>query len=109
MGFLDSIKSMLSAGTETLEEEVSRREAELNATPEQRMEMLQDEIEGNDDAFDQIQSKIDNKGAKALATAELDEQELQNREADRAEDNEGEEDPSITDAKLVDEPASEDS
>lgn len=99
---------MFSEGTKSLEEEVSRREAELNATPEQRMEMLQDDIDDNDDAFEQIQSKIDQKGAVALAHSELDEQEVQARqEADALNDkttadNEPQSTAGIVDATLVD-------
>ncbi len=86
MGFLDSIKAMFSEGTKSLDEDLSRREAERNATPEQRMEMLQDEIEDNDSAFEDLQSKIDRKGAVALAETELDEQERQ-ASLDRAQSN----------------------
>lgn len=95
MGFLDSIKAMFSEGTKSLDEDLSRREAELSATPEERMEMLQDEIEDNDSAFEDLQSKIDRKGAVALAETELDEQEHQVH-LDRTEHKEpSDEDPTV--------------
>ncbi len=82
MGFLDSVKSWFRSeaaeagelGRETktrLERDLDRREAELAATPEQRLEQLQDQIADGDTTFGDLQSKIDGRGALADATADV--------------------------------------
>lgn len=53
-----------------LDADLSRKERELTATPEERMEMIQDDT-SVDDAFAAIQDKIDGRQAHADATAEL--------------------------------------
>lgn len=86
MGFLDSLKSWLSSeaaeasdlGQQTkgrLETELDRREAELAASPIERMEQLQAQIEGGDDAFDSLRDKIEGRELKAEAVSELAEME----------------------------------
>ncbi len=82
MGFLDSLKSWLRSegaearqlGRETkgrLQAELDRREADLTATPEQRLERLQEQIAEGGSGFDDLQSKIDGRAAHAEATADL--------------------------------------
>lgn len=82
MGFLDSLKSWFKAeaaeakdlGRVTkgrLEADLDRREAELNLTPEQRLEQLQGKIADGDSVFNELQDKIDGRGALADATADL--------------------------------------
>ena len=51
-----------------LEDDLTRRERGLTATPEQKLENIQEEIDDDDDAFDQIKEKL----AKADAKNELD-------------------------------------
>ncbi len=78
MGFLDSLKAWFSneateardVGEKTmsrLETDLSRREADLQLSPEQRLEQLQGEIEQNDSTFDEMQEKIEGRGALADA------------------------------------------
>lgn len=85
MGFLDSVKSWFKEeaaeaadlGQETksrLERDLDRREADLNLTPEERLEQLQDQIADGDDSFAAIQDKIEGRGALADATSEVSEQ-----------------------------------
>lgn len=81
MGFLDSFKSWLRTeaaeaqdlGQQTkgrMEADLDRREAELNLTPEQRLDRLQDQIEDGD-AFDSLRDKIEGREALADASAEV--------------------------------------
>ena len=81
MGFLDSVKAWMKTeaaeaqdlGHETkskLEADTDRREADLNLTPQQRMEQLQDQIAEGDSTFEHLQDKID--GREALAGAKAD-------------------------------------
>ena len=81
MGFLDSlkkwfsseaaeVKSSVSTAQSKLETEMDRREADLAATPEQRLETIQSEID--DDPFAAIRNKIDGTQAHADAVDELD-------------------------------------
>ncbi len=81
MGFLDAVTSWfrreaqdVKGGVERLEDRVdadlTRKERELDATPEERMEMIQAET-GADDALAEIQAKIDGSQAHAEASAEL--------------------------------------
>lgn len=56
--------------TSKLDQDLTRRENQLNETPEQAMARLQDQID-KDASFQAIQDKIDNVGAKAEAVAEL--------------------------------------
>lgn len=82
MGFLDSLKSWFKteateaqdlgrATKSRLESDLDRREADLNLTPEQRMEKLQDQIADGDASFGDLQDKIDGRGALADANADL--------------------------------------
>lgn len=81
MGFLDSVKSWFRAeaaeaqdlGAKTksrLEADLDRREADLELTPEQRMERLQAKIEDSS-GFDAIQDKIQGRDAMADASSEV--------------------------------------
>lgn len=81
MGFLDAVTSWfkreasdVKASVDQMEDrfdaELTRRERELDATPKQRMEMIQAET-ASDDALDEIQSKIDSARAHADATADV--------------------------------------
>ena len=82
MGFLDSLKAWLKteaaeaqdlghATKGRLEADLDRREAELNLTPEQRLDALQDKIDGGDSVFEHLQDKIDGREAHAEATSDL--------------------------------------
>lgn len=82
MGFLESVKSwfrseaaearQVGRSTKTrLERDLERREAELAATPEQRLEQLQGKIADGDATFEDIQGKIDGRGALADATTDV--------------------------------------
>lgn len=82
MGFLDSVtswfkreaaevKDSVSGLEQRLDADMSRKERELAATPEEKMDMLAEKIEAEDDAFSAIQDKIDAKQGKALADEEL--------------------------------------
>ena len=82
MGFLDSVTSWFkreaaevkdSVGDleNRLDADLSRKEREFAATPEEKMDMLSEKIEAEDDAFAAIQDKIDAKHGKALADEEL--------------------------------------
>lgn len=81
MGFLDAVtgwfkreasdvKASIDRLESDLDADLSRKERELNATPEERMAMIQDESSA-DDAFAAIQNKIDGVQAHAEADAEL--------------------------------------
>lgn len=81
MGFLDSVKSWLRSeaaeakdlGEKTksrLETDLDRREAEMNLTPQERMERLQEQIEDGS-SFEAIQDKIEGREALADATADV--------------------------------------
>ncbi len=82
MGFLDSLTSWFkreagdvkeSVGQleDKLDADLSRKERELAATPEEKIDMLTEKIEAEDDAFAAIQDKIDAQQGKALANEEL--------------------------------------
>lgn len=81
MGFLDTVTSWLKreaadvkesvdALGERLDADLSRRERELEATPEERIEMIQADS-GVDDALAEIQDKIDRAQASAEANSDL--------------------------------------
>lgn len=68
--FLSSLKGWFSSESaeakkvkddleDRLEDDLTRRENELTASPEQRLDHIQDEIDSSDSAFDNIRSKID--------------------------------------------------
>ena len=80
MGFFDSFKSWFaseaaevkesaSRATSSLESEMDKREAELQASPEQRMEQIQAEID--DDPFASVRDRIDGQQAHAAANEDL--------------------------------------
>ncbi len=82
MGFLDSLKAWLKTeaseaqdlGRKTksrMEADLDRREADLNLSPEQRLEQLQGKISDGDSVFESLQDKIDGREALADATADL--------------------------------------
>lgn len=81
MGFLDSLKTwlrtesadakdLLGDTTTRLESDLNRREAELGASPAERLEQLQDQI-AEDDSFGSLRDKIEGRSAKADAVDEL--------------------------------------
>lgn len=81
MGFLDSLKTwfrsesadakdLLGHTRTRMESDLDRREAELAASPAQRLEQLQEQI-AEDDSFDSLRDKIEGRGAKAEAVEEL--------------------------------------
>ncbi len=83
MSFWDTVRGWFKSEVESAKDlagdletdwsaDLDRKEAELNATPEQRMEQLQDQIATNDSAFDDIRAKIDSAEIKAEVRADLD-------------------------------------
>jgi len=81
MGFLDSVRAWLGreasevkasvdALEDRLDDDLTRRERELSASPEEKMRMIQEDT-GADDALAAIQDKIDSAQAHADATADL--------------------------------------
>lgn len=81
MGFLDRVTSWFRTEVrdvreavdrveQDLDADLSRRERELTATPEERLAMIQEESAG-DDLLAEVQAKIDGQQAKADANAEL--------------------------------------
>jgi len=80
VGFFDSIKKWFSseaaevkesatAAKSRMESEMDRREAELHATPEQKLEQIQSEI--TDDPFAEVRGKIEGQQAHADAVDEV--------------------------------------
>ncbi len=80
--FLTSLKSWFASESaeakkvkddleDRLDDDLTRREDELEATPEQRLDNIQEEIDSSDSAFDQIRAKIDT----STGSSELDEAE----------------------------------
>lgn len=53
------IKDGVDSLREKLDAELTRRERELEATPSERIEMLQSEIDKTDDVFDRLDAEID--------------------------------------------------
>lgn len=81
MGLFDSITGWLRKEkqdvadaigglTDSLDQDLTRKERELTASPEDRLEMLQDEIE--EDPLAEIRDRIEHSTAHADATAEID-------------------------------------
>lgn len=81
MGFLDSVRSWFRTeaaearevgqqARSRMEADLDRREAELNLTPAERMEQLQQQIDDNS-SFEAIQDRIEGLGATAEATADV--------------------------------------
>lgn len=86
MGLLDNItawfkkesadvKDSMGKLERDLSSDLSAKERELSATPEQKMATIQDQIDDND-SFDAIRDRIDRSQAHADATAELSETEM---------------------------------
>ncbi len=48
-----------------LSADLDRKEAELRATPSERIEQLQEQISGNSDAFDELKGRIETSGTDA--------------------------------------------
>jgi phage shock protein A len=82
MGFLDSVsrwfkreaaeaRQSVAALEERLDADLTRRERELQATAEERIEMIRSDT-GAEDTLAEIQARIDRAQAHADATAELD-------------------------------------
>ena len=80
MGFFDSLKNWFSSevaevkesassAQSRLESEMDRREADLNASPEDKLDQIQSEI--SDDPFDAVRDKIDGQQAHAEAIEDL--------------------------------------
>lgn len=91
MGMLDSLKAWfrtesaeaanLAQGTKgRLEADLDRREADLNLTPEERLEQIQQQID-DDIGFDQLRDKIEGRHLKADATTEVAEAEAEARQS----------------------------
>ena len=81
MGFLDSVKAWFRTETaeakdvgrglrDRMDADLSRREAELEMTPEERLDQLTESIEG-DTSLDDLRSKIEGREALAEATADV--------------------------------------
>ncbi len=81
MGFLDKVKSLLgkegadigealNKTKERLSSNLDKRERDLNATPEEKLDAMTAELEDND-PLAAVRNKIDNKSATADANAEL--------------------------------------
>ncbi len=62
-------KQWSEATANDLHANLDRREAELKASPEERMKMIQNQVSANDDAFAQIQADIE---ARAETSTEID-------------------------------------
>lgn len=82
MGFLDSLKAWLKTETSEfsdakrdlegrIDSGLNKRERQLNETPEEAMERLQQEIADGESSFHDIEDKIGHTQAKADAVADL--------------------------------------
>ncbi len=82
MGFLDTVKAWLSqeaSAAADAKQDLERRwsadlaskERELNASPAEKMEMLQGKIAANDSAFDDIRSSVEGRDALAHAVSDV--------------------------------------
>ena len=82
MGFLHTLKAWLRTEAadlaesakqmeERLDADLSKRERQLNETPEEAMKRLQSEIDDSESSFDAISDKIGHAAAKADAVADL--------------------------------------
>lgn len=80
MGFFDSLKNWFSsevaevkesasAAQTRLESEMDRREADLRASPQEKLDQIQSEI--SDDPFAAVRDKIDGQQAHAEAVEDL--------------------------------------
>ena len=63
------MKESASSMKSSLESEMDKREADLQSTPEQKLEKIQTEI--NDDPFTEVRNRIEGKQAHADARDEL--------------------------------------
>lgn len=66
----DDIGDALDDATESLDRDLTRKERELDATPEERIGMIQDQI--SDDPFSAIRDRIESTTAHAEAEANVD-------------------------------------
>ena len=82
MGLLDSIaawfkketadvKEAVSGVTRDLDVNLSRKERDLDASPEERMDLIQEEIQDSDRSLDAIRDRIEGTAAHAEALEEL--------------------------------------
>ena len=82
MSFWERFKAFLSREAEDVKEgfddlrdkldaELTRREQELEATPSERLEMIQEDIESSDSVFDRIEDKIDARLGEGDGVAEV--------------------------------------
>jgi hypothetical protein len=65
------VKEGLSAVGKTLDVELTRKERELAATPEERIDMLLEEQDAEDARFDELTDKVLGKAADSGAVEEL--------------------------------------
>lgn len=81
MGFLDSVKNLLKReaaevsdvakdATSGWESALDRKEREMNASPAEKLNMLQEEIEESN-PLDAVRSKIEHRAGHADAVAEI--------------------------------------
>lgn len=81
MGFWDSVKAFfqreagdvkegLGGLKDKLDSELTRREAELEATPSERLDMIREDIESSGSALDDIEAKIDRRLSEGEGEAE---------------------------------------
>ncbi len=105
MGFLDQMKGWFSKESaeasdvmdgvkERVGLDLAARERDLKATPDQKMDAIQDEIDSSS-AFDDIAAKIDATTAKADANADL--AEVENAETSTEIGTDADEDATTTD------------
>lgn len=73
MGWLDTLKDLLGreataardayrAAHDRLDARLSRREADLAASPEERLARMVEELDQQDDAFDEVRARIERLG-----------------------------------------------
>lgn len=65
------VKDGLSTVGKSLDEELARKEREMAATPEERIEMILEEQEAEDARFDELTEKVLGTSAAADAVAEV--------------------------------------
>ena len=106
MTFWETVKSWFRTESESAREwsadvqrdmsaELDRKEAELRATPSERIDQLQDQIAGNTDAFDEIKGKI---AAAGIDPEAVDDQDAGTPEVDDADIIDGD----IIDGDIID-------
>lgn len=82
MSFLDTVKKWFSSEvaearnlgqdiTEGLDRGLTQKEANLRATPEEKIELLQNEIAASDESLNAIRDKVEGQQAHAAAVEEI--------------------------------------